>query len=69
MVHRRPLTLWLKFTPIAFSSHLKIKTVQLLELMVSKEHAADGHDGSHAAAACFATCLDLKDVADRGLEK
>lgn len=37
--------------------------------MESKEHTADGHDGSNAAAACFITCVDLKDVANHSLDK
>lgn len=47
----------------------KKKTVQLLELMESKEYTVDGHDGSNAAAACFITCVDIKDVANHSLDK
>lgn len=64
-LHQHSLTLWLKGTQIAFFS--QFKKVHLLELTASIPLMATM--GNMLTAACFKTCLDLKDVWDHSWGK
>lgn len=69
-LHPHPPTLWTKFTQMAFFSQFKKNKTKYSSLnWWSLKNTADGHDGSNAAAACFITCVDLKDVANHSLDK